>query len=557
MHTTPRLLLLLPCLLCAFFFSPRSGVAESENSSPEHLHKTLSTSIEKIRQPLAAPDAIQTEGKTATINHWLTDIYDTAKLQPIWVTTTGPGKKAAMLLTVLQNSSSDGLIPEDYQTSRISALWQSKTPEQLTELDILLTTSLVRYSHDAQYGRADSGTLKSARSAQDEDAPVFNGLILVQTALSAPDFRQFLASLLPSHPYYKKLRDALPHYQDLEKAGEWPLVTAGKSIHPGEQETRIPVIRTRLQKEGFLASPSTDSTIYDEPLTQAVISFQRHHGLTDDGVIGAATIAAMNIPAGKKVRQIILNLERWRWEAHDLGQKYVLVDIAGFTLEGVVDNTVMLQMPVVVGALHYETPIFSDQIQYMELNPYWYVPAKIARDEMLDELRKNPNYLNAKNIRLFSDRTADGGEINPSSLNWHQISPQQMGRFKLRQEPGKGNALGFIKFVFPNSFNVYMHDTPSQSHFKRSKRAFSHGCIRLGSPLKLAEFLMGGAEAGWPATRFKEVIATGDRAIIRLPSPLPVHITYQTVKSDQHGALFFYPDIYNRDQQLEEMLFQK
>ncbi len=513
--------------------------------------------MERIRQPLSEPDTDQTSKKTAAINGWLADIYNTAKLQPIWVTTSGPGKKAEILLTVLQNSSSDGLIPEDYQTSRITSLWQSKTPDQLIELDTLLTTALVSYGHDAQYGRADSGANKPDLSAQDEEIPAFNGLTLVQTALSAPDFTQFLTSLLPSHPYYKNLRAALPHYQALEKAGGWPLVAAGKSIHPGEQEPRIPVIRTRLQKEGFLPSSSTEDTLYDESLAQAVISFQRRHGLTDDGVIGAATITAMNIPAGKKVRQIILNLERWRWEAHDLGQKYVLVDIAGFTLEGIVDNAVKLQMPVVVGALHYETPIFSDQIQYMELNPYWNVPAKIARDEMLDELRKNPHYLNAKNIRLFSDRTADGGELNPSSLNWHQISPQQMGRFKLRQDPGKGNALGFIKFVFPNSFNVYMHDTPSQSHFKRSNRAFSHGCIRLGAPLQLADFLMGGAEAGWPSTRFKEMIATGTRAIIRLPSPLPVHITYQTVKSDQDGTLFFYPDIYNRDPQLEEMLFQK
>ena len=557
MQKIPLFFLVFPCLICAFLLAPLTGIASPDTTSPEQLHLALSETMRKIQPPLAEPDVNQTIKKPATINDWLNAIYDTAKLQPIWVTTTGPGKKAEILLAALQNSSNDGLVPEHYQVSRITSLWQSKAPDKLIELDTLLTTALVLYGHDAQYGRADSGKNNPALRAKNEDALAFNGLTLTQTALSSPDFNQFLTSLFPPHKYYKNLRAALPHYQALDAAGGWPSVASGKSIHPGEQEARIPAIRTRLQGEGFLQSTASDSPVYDEPLVQAVTSFQRRHGLTDDGVIGQNTIAAMNIPAHHKVRQIILNLERWRWEAHDLGQKYILVDIAGFTLEGIADNTVILEMPVVVGALHHETPIFSDQIEYMDLNPYWNIPVKIARDEMLDELKKNPNYLNAKHIRLFSDRTSEASEINPGSLNWKQVSPQKMGQFKLRQDPGKWNALGAIKFIFPNSFSVYMHDTPAQSLFKRSNRAFSHGCIRLGSPLKLAEFLMGGAEKGWPPERFKGIIDTGTRTIIRLPEPLPVHITYQTVKSDQDGTIFFYPDIYNRDQQLEKLLFKE
>ena len=175
---------------------------------------------------------------------------------------------------------------------------------------------------------------------------------------------------------------------------------------------------------------------------------------------------------------------------------------------------------------------------------------------MLDDLKKNPQYLNNKHIRLFSDRTSEAKEIDPLSVNWNQMSPNKMGRFALRQEPGKWNALGAIKFVFPNRFNVYMHDTPSQAFFKRSNRAFSHGCIRLGSPIKLAEFLLGGAGKDWSPERLNELIATGKRTIIRLPAPLPVHITYQTVTSDPDGTISFHPDIYGRDRQLEEAFFK-
>ena len=490
------------------------------------------------------------------MQHWMGIIYDMAQVQPVWVSKDGAGGKAAILFDVLKNAGKDGLTPEQYHVSRISALWNSRTPEDMAELDTLLTMTFITYTHDALYGRTHSRENSPDSLARPKGVPDFNALTLIKTALSSPDLKQFLDSLFPTHNYYRNLRAALPRYQDLAAAGGWPPVAAGKSIHPDGEDSRIPAIRNRLQLEGFFPSATTDTLVADPVLVQAVIKFQLHHGLTGDGIIGKSTIAAMNIPAQEKVRQIIINLERWRWEAHNLGQKYVLVDIAGFTLEGIEDDKAILKMPVVVGTQNHETPIFSDLIQYIEINPYWNVPAQIARDEMLADLKKNPQYLNNKHIRLFSDRTAEAKEIDPLSVNWNQMSPNKMGRFALRQEPGKWNALGAIKFVFPNRFNVYMHDTPSQAFFKRSNRAFSHGCIRLGSPIKLAEFLLGGAGKDWSPERLNELIATGKRTIIRLPAPLPVHITYQTVTSDPDGTISFHPDIYGRDRQLEEAFFK-
>lgn len=542
-------LLSVPFLLYVLFLSPGTGLA----LTAENLNLVLCDRLEQCNADFSDP---QTDNESNNMRRWLPVIYAQTGLQPLWVTKDGHGEKAAILFSVLKNCEMDGLVPEQYNVQRITSLWNGKTAEELIELDTLLTHSFIMYAHDVQNGRVYSERSNSVL-IKSERAPKFDGLTLVKAALSSPDLNQFLAGLLPSHKYYRNLRAALPHYRNLAATGGWPFVALGKTIHPGEQDSRIPIIWKRLWIEGFIQSAITDIPVYDEALVQAVRQFQLRHGLTSDGMIGKGTIAAMNISVENKIKKIILNLERWRWEAHDLGKKYVLVDVAGFTLEGIVDDEVVLEMAVIVGTQEHETPLFTDQIQYIDINPYWNVPPSIARNEMLGELRKNPYYLNSNHIRLFSDRTPEASELNPLSINWKEISLKKMGQFKLRQDPGKWNALGDIKFVFPNSYNVYMHDTPAQSLFQRSKRDFSHGCIRLSSPLKLAEFLLEGNKEEWLMDRFKEIIGTGKRTVIRLPTPIPVHITYQTVRSDQNGVISFYPDIYDRDQQLEQLLFKE
>jgi len=532
-------ILFLPSIL---FISPETAFA----ISAEKLNLLL---CDRVEQSSAELSALEGNEASHTMQRWLADIYDKTGPPPLWVTQDGPGEKAAILFSVLKNSAMDGLAPEQYKISRITSLWDGKSAEELIDLDTLLTFAFVMYAHDAQGGRDPS------RKKSSIPIPTLEATALLEAALSSSDFSQFLADLLPPHRYYKNLRAALPSYQNMAATGGWPTIEVGKSIHPGDEDSRIPAIKKRLQIEGFLQSATTDPTVNDEAFVQAVIRFQSRHGLAEDGVIGKLTIAAMNVPAQQKVRRIILNLERWRWESHDLGRKYVLVNIAGFTLEAIADDTVVLEMAVVVGTQQNKTPLFSDQIQYIETNPFWNIPASIARNEMLGELRKNPSYLTSHHIRLFSDWSSDAREIDPLSLNWKQVSQKKIGQFKLRQDPGKKNALGSIKFVFPNSYDVFMHDTPAQTLFQRSSRAFSHGCIRLEKPVDLAAFLMNNGENGWPMERFHAMIATGKRTIIRLPEPLPVHITYQTVRSDQNGTLSFHTDIYDRDRQLEQILF--
>ncbi len=488
---------------------------------------------------------------------WLGIIYENSGLYPLWVTADGPQAKAEALLATLKEAARDGLNPVDYFVDRLQTLWPSKEVEDLVELDTLLTLSFIAYARDTQYGRVQSSKIRPDISAAEPEKAPFDPVATLQITLQAPDFTSALAGLLPRHHRYVSLRNALPRYQKLAADGGWPSISAGRPIHPDERDPRIPSIRQRLQTEGFPApQPHDDTSRHDPELVRAVSQFQRQHGLGTDGVIGKSTIAAMNISADAKVKQILINLERWRWQPHDFEEYYAFVDITGFSLEIMRQGKLLLEMPVVVGTPEHETTVFSDQIQYVELNPYWNIPTQIARDEILAELQKNSNYLANKHIRLFSDRSSEATELSSLSMNWQQISPQAMGRFKLRQEPGKWNALGAIKISFPNRYNIYMHDTPSQNLFKRSVRSFSHGCIRLSDPLNLAATLLADQEK-WPQERLQEVIASGKRTIINLTTPLPIHITYQTVRCDPEGTIFFYGDIYNRDPALIEALFTR
>jgi len=540
----------IPSLLCLLIFSPGISLA----FTAEKLNLILYDQLEQFTADFSdSPN----KNRLHNMHRWLSIVYGQTGLQPLWVNMDGPADKAATLLAIIQNANMDGLDPEQYYLSQLTSLWKDQTPEALIELDTLLTLAFINYTYDIGGGRSRF-TTNAPSAFKEKKMAAYDALALIKTALSAPDLNLFMNNLLPTHKYYKNLRTVLPLYQEMAATGGWPSIASGRSIHPGENDARIPTIKSRLQIEGFLqaAPTATDTTTYDELLAQAVIKFQLRHGLTGDGVIGTATIAAMNVTAQQKVRQILVNLERWRGKDHDLGKKYVLIDIAGFHLEGITDDQVILDMPVIVGTILNQTPIFSDRIQYMEINPFWNIPPSIARNEMLEEVKKDNNFLNSSNIRLFSDWSNEASEINPLCIDWNKINPQQMSHFKLRQEPGKKNALGSIKFIFPNSHSVYMHDTPSQANFKHAKRAFSHGCIRLEQPVKLADFLMN-KHNDWTQDRFHEIINSGKRTIVHLPEPPPVHITYQTVKSDQQGLASFHPDIYDQDRQLEQILFEE
>jgi len=484
----------------------------------------------------------------------LATIYSATGMKPLWVTVDGPGEAAATLLDYLKNSGEEGLDPRDYHIEEIAQIWDSRDPDNLALLDTTLTLSLIKYVHDITHGRIAPYKRDPELFAGAGD-PHFRPVLVVEQALNAPDLGAYLASLPPSHIHYKRLKEALRYYRELALENDWPTVAAGRTIHPGDSDERMSSIRLRLAREKLLAEPLDDGPVYDSRTVDAIRRFQKKYGLEIDGIIGRNTLAALNTSPDDIIGKIILNMARWRWQEHELGDRYIIVNIASYDLRYFEEDQEVISMAVIVGKLQHQTPVFSDRVRYVDFNPFWNIPPSIARNEELQELRKDPYYLVNRHVRLFSDWQEDAVELDSTKIDWNSVTPRQMNRYKLRQDPGPWNALGQVKLAFPNHNNVYIHGTPAQELFERTTRSFSHGCIRASQPLLLASYALGKQE--WPFERVKEVVNKGDRKVIKLPSPLPVHITYQTAWVDKDGEIRFNIDNYERDSKLMEILLQR
>lgn len=480
--------------------------------------------------------------------------YRRTGLRPLWVTPKGPGPDASVILSFLVQAETEGLDPGNYEIDQISSLFAERDPRRLARLDTLLTFNLIKYIHDVSWGRIkslDAGILPNSGSCDGD----IETATKMEQILSVPDLGAYLAALPPSHRYYRQLKTALKTYRALEAAGGWPAIPPGPTIRPGDYDDRMPDIFRRLSVTGDLDTGFQPTMYYEPALKSAILRFQRRHGLTPDGVIGKNTFAALNISVSDAVKQIIINMTRWRWQAHTLGEKYVLVNIANFDLTAVDDGVEVLSFPVIVGKFQHQTPIFSDRIRYVDINPYWNVPPSIAKNEELPKLRRDPNHLKKQHIRLFSGWSAEAHEIDSRTVDWRNMSPQRMAGFRLRQDPGPWNALGRIKFVFPNPYDVYLHDTPTQNLFTRTQRDFSHGCIRVSDPMGLAAFLLTSETSVLTREAVRRIVEKRKRTVIRLPEPVPVHITYQTSWVDKNGIIYFNKDIYGRDDKLRRAMF--
>ncbi len=484
----------------------------------------------------------------------LYEIYHENGLQSLWVTDKGPGKHASALREAISSAEEEGLNPEDYHLSRLQQYWDSKQPDQLAELDFLITLTLVAWVNDTSSGRIHPRKDHPELFARAGDRRA-NAVTIVDDYRSADDPELLLALLNPQHRYYRGLKEALPRYRTLTEQGGWGTIDAGGStLHPGDRDKRVPQIRSRLAVTGELTGPDLDSDVYDEALETAVKQFQLFHNLAPDGIAGAKTIAEMNVPVEYRVRQIEMNMERWRWTAHDLENPYILVDIASYDVQGVIDDQAEIEMRAIVGRLHHETPIFSDHIKYIEFNPYWNLTPSIARNETVPKLREDPDYLDEKHIRVFDGWGQDAQELDPHKIDWNKVA--NPGKYKFRQDPGIWNALGTMKFIFPNKYSVYLHDTPNHDLFNRAERDFSHGCIRLSKPSQLAEWVLGLNDSGWNMAKIEEVLATQQRTVKSLSKPLAVHLTYETAWIDGDSRLRFAPDVYGRDSRLEKALYK-
>lgn len=453
--------------------------------------------------------------------------------------------RAPGLIDRLTNAASDGLQPSDYPTAQLAALVDAlPNTDQRSQavIELHLAAAYLQYVSDLKVGRflpshIDPDFFLAERKI-DQTAALEN--LARSESISA-----IIDAYEPPSPDYEALKKMLAEYRGIQARGGWPSVPMGETLKPGMQDGRVLALRARLDVTDPGISPAEDPTIYDGHLEDRVKRFQARMGLDVDGAVGPASYAALNTPVDDRINAIIVSMERWRWMPDNLGDEYIIVNIAGFELRRYDHGNEVERMAVVVGKPYTRTPVFSDQIEYLEINPYWNVPSSIIFGEMLPELRSDPGGLASRGFEAVrGDQVYD-----LRSIDWNAYG-QGNFPFTIRQRPGANNALGQVKFMFPNSHDVYLHDSPARSLYSRSVRAFSHGCIRLARPLELIpQVLAAGGVSGWNKSKVDQVLATGERTIVSLSRKLPVHITYLTAWSD-NGVPNFRADIYEHDQKL-------
>ena len=488
--------------------------------------------------------------------------YERRVYLPAWTDSNGALPHTKTLIETIRRAEHEGLRPGDYHLAiietfrselrRTPGTGKTPNPRQLVELDLLLTDAFLNYAAHLLAGRIDPEKIHPRWFAKRREADLAR---LLENALNSNRIEETLGALSPNYVGYHRLRDSLAIYRKLDETGGWPTVPSGSKLQPGERSGRIPVLRQRLAAEGFLQSIGTDdSTLFDNDLQQALEKFQVQYGLAADGILGPQTLQALNISAEQRVRQIVANMERWRWLPLDLGDRYILVNIAGFNLAVIERDKPVLNMRVVVGKTYRKTPVFSDKITYLVINPYWAVPDTIARKDILSKIKKEPNFLRSQKFRVFDGWGGNSKEIEPNTIDWNTVTAAKLS-YRFTQDPGPQNALGRIKFMFPNQFNVYLHDTPSKELFGKSRRDFSSGCIRVEKPGELAEYLLSN-HPEWSPEKIRSALIAGDLTprTVKLSEPVNIHILYWTVWIGHDERIYFGPDIYDRDKALDAAL---
>jgi murein L,D-transpeptidase YcbB/YkuD len=502
-------------------------------------------------EALRAADDARIGAGSAAARALIASLYEKRDFAPLWA----DASREHALLAAIEASTTHGLDPRDYHSRLLGAprpaLGANGVGRErvLAERDLLLTDAFVRLAYHLHFGKADPRTLHRgwnfARTLGGRDPEQ-----MLAQLLAGPDPRASLDALAPRLPLYRDLRQALARLRETASAGGWPPLAAGPKLDPGASGPRVRQLRERLQASGELAA-STQKTVFDAELEDAVRRFQSRHGLQVDGVVGRATLAALNVTVAERIAQVRANLERLRWVARELAGDYLLVDIAGFHAQLWLNEALAWQARVVVGRPYRTTPEFRATMKYLVLNPDWNVPPTILREDVLPKVSRNPGYLNAHHMRVI-DRA--GRAIDPATIDWARYRGQPRSfPHQIVQAAGPDNPLGRIKFMFPNEHTVYLHDTPSRALFEKTVRAFSSGCIRIENPLQLATRLLDEPER-WGEQQLLDAMATGKTQTLPVRHTVPVLLLYFTASIDADGELAFRPDLYERDGPIVEAL---
>jgi len=486
---------------------------------------------------------LETASVSIHANRTLLGFYSRRAFRAAWSNEHGPNRLADDLVDAIGRADLDGLDPEDYHLTRIRQLLDAVRDdaangrpsdlERVADLDVLLSDAFLLFGSHLLSGRVDPETLHPLWDANRRGADLATAL---DEALASRKIARALRRLAPTDDGYQRLREALVRERILAHLGGWPSLPSG----PVSPE----LLQTRLELEGDWNTGGGDS------LSVALRRFQQRHGLETTGIVDSETRAELNVPAQTRVDQLRLNLERWRWLPQDLGHRRIMVNIAAQELQVIEDDEVVLWMRVVVGREYKRTPVFSDTVRYIVLNPNWHVPTSIAAEELIPRIRKDSTYLERFGMRLLT-AGPDAQEVDPRTVDWSGVSADSFP-YRLRQEPGRLNALGRMKFMFPNRYDIYLHDTPSRSLFSSAQRDFSHGCIRIEKPVELAVYLM--KKSKWNRDDIERALDEGTERTIYLPRPVSVHLLYWTAWADEDGTIQFRADINGVDQALTAAL---
>ncbi len=544
--------LLVPAV-CCLALTASCGRPEGQDPNLVAAQDTaqVAAEIRRLLTVQAVPASLDhgSPGSTSPTN--LHALYERRDGWPIWSRGRALEPHALELLAAVAAAADEGLEPATYLAdpaqARLAALAAAGEDEPgripaLAKADLLLTRVYLAYAEHLLMGRIDPRQAGLKWRTEPRRLDLTGSL---KQAVNGDGVAAALSALAPPHPGYAKLRRTLADYRALQASGGWPQVPADG---PAENPAALSLLRARLAATGDLAAEaSTGAPVLDSPLEEAVRRFQRRHGLPATGRVDAETLAQLNVPIEERIRQIEWNLERWRWLPESLGERYLAVNIPDFSLQVVEAGVAVESFRVVVGKTRQQTPVFSDVMTYLELNPYWNVPAGILRNEILPAVRKDPDYLAKEGMEVLAGWGEETAALSPEEVDWSSLHP---GKIRVRQRPGGKNALGRIKFVFPNHFDVYIHDTPATKYFARTERALSHGCVRVDRPVDLAARLLG-SDPAWSRERIAKAVTTGERKVVRLPQPVPVHLLYWTAWVDDGGELQFRQDLYGGDLAME------
>jgi murein L,D-transpeptidase YcbB/YkuD len=523
-----------------------SPPAASQPPAPNPIAELIRADVEQLR----ATGDLDLGGVMIASRNLLPRIYEARAFAPTWRNQA----QIDSLLETIDEAYKEGLDPRDYHVDQVRgartafANVDALTPSERAALDVMLTDSVIRIGYHLRYGKVDPVALNPNWNLK-QDLMGRDPAVTIQQAIDAPSMREFADAAIPRVFLYQRFKEALAQYRQLAAAGGWPAIPTGTTLKPGMTDARVPKIAERLAITGDIdkTAAAGATTSYTGTVVDGVKHFQDRHGLAVDGALGPGTLAALNVPVEMRIEQIRANLERARWVFYDPESEFLAVNIAGFKIYLVRRGEVVWRSRVQVGKPYRKTPIFTAMMKYVVLNPTWTVPPTILRQDYLPQLRRNPQYLADRNIDVFDHA---GKPVDQASIDWSSARSLQ---YQLVQRPGPTNALGRVKFMFPNEYFVYLHDTPSRDLFDKESRAFSSGCIRVENPLELADIVIGDT---WPRERIDAAIASGRTQTVILDKPIAVKLLYWTAEVDGTGRVSFFPDVYSRDDALITALAQ-